>query len=84
MESIPLPQLPLVSQVGHTQLYIKMRYNAAKLVSSLIVLLSVTPGPSEAGLRCGTFSFLGKDRACRASCWIQGKTTGNEYKYFKE
>ncbi len=26
--------------------------------------------------RCGVMSFLGKDFACSASCWLQGQTSG--------
>ncbi len=58
-----------------------------KLGSSLkmkfVVLLSLVfaASPSEGGLRCGILNslpFLGatNDRACRASCFAQGQSTG--------
>ena len=48
-----------------------------------VVLLSLVlaASPSEGGLRCGLLNslpFLGatNDRACRASCFAQGQSTG--------
>ncbi len=49
----------------------------------IVVLLSLAlaASPSEGGLRCGLLNslpFLGatNDRACRASCFAQGQSTG--------
>ena len=43
----------------------------------LLFLASASVAPCSAvRFRCGIFSFLGNDRACRASCWVTGQKTG--------
>ena len=46
-----------------------------RVLALLCVVLGLV-AVSEAGFRCGFLSFLKKDRACRASCWVLGHTTG--------
>ena len=51
------------------------------LSPSSLLLLVLWPSSVESGLRCGFLNnipFLGatNDRACRASCVVQGQTTG--------
>lgn len=46
------------------------------LVGITLMTLSLTTSAEAVSFRCGVFSFLGNDRACRASCWVTGQTSG--------